>query len=171
MKQKTQTLKRVTRTSVTLFMAAAVILLTAQSALAYEGDHKTENQVKRSGYHQRDGVNNGFRARYRRLSGEQREVFKKRHAERKAQRRAEFEAFIGKSKDEISDAKAQGRSMGEVLQESGKTEQDAREFLNKRVEQKIAHVKERHDISEKKEQKIRERMSSFVEKIIGKWFR
>ncbi len=174
MSEKTMTLQRVSRVSLVIFMAVAVMLVLATPVSAEEGKAKKE-YFKKDGYHLKDKrffkKHKKFKARWNQMSKGDIQELKAKHTKLRKQRRAEFESFVGKSKEEIRKARKSGTSVGELLEQSGKTQDDARQFLENRAEKKLNHVKEKKDISDERELKIRERMKGFVQRMLSKWFK
>lgn len=173
MNTKTLTLSKVSKASLVTFLAAAVLILFTQNVQAYEGKTKKE-YFKKDGYNLKDRrffkKHKDFRARYDQMPKEEIQKLKSLHRERMKKRKAKFESFVGKTKEEIAEARKDGATMGQILEESGKTKEDAQQFLADRGEEKLAHIKQKKDISPEKEQKIRNKINSFVQRILGRWF-
>lgn len=162
-------------------VAVTTVMVTPASASAFEGFGHRNGQKHEGMMGKMEGEHRGksflseemraqFREEHQNLSEEERAQM---HEERRAGReenRAEMEEFTGMNREEMRAAHQDGQSIGDVLLENGKSEADAEDFLLERANERVDHVLEMHDLSETQETTLRERVSGFVERILGRWF-
>jgi hypothetical protein len=108
------------------------------------------------------------------LTEEERIAEREEHrAERRAhrdERHQETADFVGVSTDELKEARETGVSMGELLTENGKTQEDAETFLTTQANEHVDSIVERHELDTQEEATIRGRVSEFVGSILSRWF-
>lgn len=139
-------MNKLKKTSMTLATATGVLLITLTPASAFEGEGRMGMR----------GMGPGSMA-----------------PENRAQRdekRAELEAFVGLSRDEIRTARRSGQSMGDILAAQGKSEADAETFLTEQANQRVEMIAEDHALSAEEKFTLQERVSNFVQSMLSRWF-
>lgn len=111
-----------------------------------------------------------FRADFEALSEEEREALKEEHKAFHDEMRKKWEDFTGLTREEMKELHHNDEKLGDVLQEHGVTEESMREFMLSNEEERLAQMKEHHDISEEEEATIRERFNTFIDKMIERLF-
>ncbi|MFC1626775.1 hypothetical protein ACFL1P_01065 [Patescibacteria group bacterium] len=115
-----------------------------------------------------------FRVAHQNLTEEEhmqlREEHKAKKQEIRQEKRVAVEEFTGLSHDEIREAKQDGRLMGDILEGQGKTQEDAETFLTEQVGKKIDMIVDRHDLTNEQEETIQNRLSTFVQNVLNRWF-
>jgi len=81
-----------------------------------------------------------------------------------------IEEFTGLEIGEIRERIRNGESLGDIIQELGKTPVEAEAFLTQLGEQRVSHIVETHDLSEEDAQTLYEKVSGWVENILSRWF-
>lgn len=176
-------MKKTTRNSLIALGVLASTVFGAQSAFAFGGEwNKGENNGLRHGGFKAGLVSEEQRtewkvekkAEFENLTEEERKAL---HEEKMTQRKemheakkAEFESFTGLTRDEMKVARQSDESMGDILGAKGVTEDDVETFFTTRLTEKVDSIVERHDLGADAEQTMRDRISEFVGKILGKWF-
>ena len=115
-----------------------------------------------------------WRVEYQDLTNEERqakhEEMKANRAEYRAEKREAIEGFTGLTSTELKEARRAGESMGDILTKQGITESDAEVFLTDRANDKVDSIVERKDLDAEDEQTLRDRISTFLQNILSKWF-
>jgi bifunctional DNA-binding transcriptional regulator/antitoxin component of YhaV-PrlF toxin-antitoxin module len=84
--------------------------------------------------------------------------------------KADMEEFIGLTHEEMRELHEDGKTMTEILSDQGITEDEAEEFLTEQAEKQVTEIVERHDLSSEQEQTLRDRIETYVQSILEKWF-
>lgn len=161
--------------------AVTLVMVSPSSVSAFGGfgprdGQKPEGMIgKMRGEHRGEGLvpqemREEFKGDFQNLSEEERAQMREEHQARRGEHKAEMEEFTGKTREEMREARQSGQTMGEVLEENGKSQEDAEAFLTQRVNEKVDHITEKHDLDESQVETIRARVGDFVQKILGKWF-
>jgi len=111
-----------------------------------------------------------FKSKFKVMTEEEKAKMREERKVMMQEKRAAMKEFIGLSREEMREAKKLGKNVGDVLLEQGKTIEDAEKFLTDQAEKKIEKITEVHDLSEDAEKKIRDRLTSFVQRILDRWF-
>lgn len=183
----TYCMKSLTTAALALAIVAGVGAVGAHSVDAFGGFRGGEDGGFKGGMHRIHSGENALvpeelrsewrtekRALLEDMTDEERqEYFEERRAERQEHREAKtaaFEEFVGLDKEEIRELKADGQSMGDILESQGITEDEAEDFLTERANDKVDDLVERHDLSEADENTLRDRIANFVQNILDRWF-
>lgn len=149
----------------------------AQSALAFGGGEHKGPRGDREGLvpqEMKAEWREAKKAEFENLTDEERQALREEMRENKQtareERRAAFEEFTGLSGEELKEAKQSGESIGNLLSAQGITEGDAENFLTEQATNKVDSITERHDIDAEDEQTLRDRISTFVQSILDRWF-
>lgn len=86
------------------------------------------------------------------------------------EQRTEVENFTGLTRDEIRDMHRNGGSIGDALAQNGVTKESAQAFLTEQANERVDAIVENHDLTSAQEQTLRDRVSSFVSRILDRWF-
>ena len=159
-------------TIATGFTLAALLATVATPAFAFErgGD---------DGERHRGGDRNGlvtqeeraeFRANFENLTEEERAAHKEERRAFREEQKAAFEEFSGLTREEVKEAKQNGESIGDVLTEQGITEAGTGVFLTEQANNKVDHIVETHNLDEAQETTLRDRIPTFVQNILNRWF-
>lgn len=84
--------------------------------------------------------------------------------------RGDLETFVGLPSEQIRAARQDGKTMGDILTASGKTEADAEAFLIARANEQVDKAVERHNLTPEQEATLRGRIPEFVRTILSRWF-
>lgn len=161
-----------------LLPVLSLVFIGANSALAFSGGegfggHKGFRGGDREGLVPSE-IRQEWRSGYVNLSEEERqarrEEMKVNRGVMREERKAQIEAFTGISHDELKTARQSGESMGDILTEQGITEDEAESFLAERANDRVDNIVEKRDLDAEDEQTLRDRIATFVQKILGKWF-
>lgn len=107
---------------------------------------------------------------FKNLSEEERkELFEKRQNAMQEQRE-EWQDFIGLSPEEIREEVKDGNTIGDILEDQGKSEEDAEEFLTDQANERVDEIVDRRDLDSEQEENLRDRAITFVQKILDRWF-
>lgn len=173
-------MNKTTKTLIVLGILASTVL-GGQVALAHErGDGQGG---LRNGWNRQGGlVSSELREEWRaerkvefaNLTDEERQALREEMKTKRAgmheEKKQAFLAFSGLTADEVKEARQSGESIGDILEAQGITEEDAEAFITARANDKVDTIVERHNLDEDKEQTLRERVSTFIGKILSKWF-
>ncbi len=162
-------------------VAVTGVMIAPQSAEAFMGFGKGEGngdgQGMRRSFKERRGeglipaeMREQFREEHQNLSEEERAQMREEHRSMRDEKKAEMEEFTGVTREEMREAHQNGETMGDVLLENGKTQEDAETFLTQRANEKVDHIVERHELDETQASSLRERVDDFVQSILGRWF-
>jgi len=156
-----------------LVLTAGVTLASVNAASAFGGE---DHQGMRRGGEHRAGtlispeLREEMRAQHQNMSEEERAA---RHAEHRAMRAEKHEAmeeFTGLSHDELREVRRDGGSIGGVVLENGRTQQDAEVFLQQQANERVDAIVERHNLDDAQEQGVRDRVGEFVQNMLNRWF-
>lgn len=111
-----------------------------------------------------------FREEYQNLSEEEKAALHEERIAHREARQAERENFLGMSREEMREAHQSGKSMSEILSETGKTQAETEAFIRENTDQRINAVTERHDLTQEQEQTLKNRVDSFIQNLLGRWF-
>lgn len=111
-----------------------------------------------------------WKANHKDMTAEERAEFKAEMKEARKDNHAEFATFVGLSIEEIREAKKDGKTMGEILEDQGKDRGETEEFLEARAETKIEAAVERKDLNDEQEDNLRDRLYNFIQKLLDRWF-
>lgn len=142
-----------------LLPVLGLMVLGTDSAYAFKGE-------RGEGGHDR-GVHKEYLST---LTDEEREALKEERRATREEHREAFEDFSGLSREDIQDIREEGGSIGDALKENGITESDAEEFLTERAEERVEWKVDTFDLDEDEEENLRDRISSFIDRILSKWF-
>jgi len=167
-------MKHTTQISLAVIALVATVGISAisiESAAACEGFGKGKHFAKGDRFHLvPPEMKSEFRGKFKDLSDEERAVLKEEMKAMKQAHHAQMEEFTGHTKEEMREFRKDGKTMGDILAEQGKTQEDAEAFLTEMANDRVDTIVERHDLSAEDEQTIRERIVEFVQHILNKWF-
>ena len=122
----------------------------------------------------KEGLREEHREEFENLSKEEQLAQREEHREeRKANReenQQEVADFVGVSSDELKQAHENGTSIGDLLTQNGKTQEDATTFLTEQATDRADSIVERHELDTEEEATVRGRITEFVTSILGRWF-
>ena len=104
------------------------------------------------------------------MSYEERAELRQSRQAVREEHREEMENFTGISHEEMRELHWNGESVGDVLEANGVTESEAEEFLTERAEERVDFIVDRHDLDADAEESLRDRITGFVDRILGRWF-
>jgi DNA-directed RNA polymerase specialized sigma subunit len=156
-------------------------LLGSTSVSAFEGGMrgKMHDRGGKDRFHlvsqeMRDEFRAEHKAEFENLSQEERKALKVEHrAEKKAHReehKQEVADFVGVSTDELKEARNNGTSIGDLLTQNGKTQDEANTFLTEKANERVDFIVERHELNSEEEASVRSKVTEFVANILGRWF-
>ncbi|NCN28698.1 MAG: hypothetical protein COU67_02670 [Candidatus Pacebacteria bacterium CG10_big_fil_rev_8_21_14_0_10_44_54] len=169
-------MKKLKKSTLALATATGVLLIALSPAVAFEGENKMgmwdhgprdlapENRLITPELHEQ------FREQYDSLSEEQQRQLREERITRREEKRAEMEAFVGLTREEMREARKSGQSMSEILASQGKTEADAEVFLTEQANERIQMMADHHDLTTEETATLQERVTNFVQKMLARWF-
>ena len=104
------------------------------------------------------------------LTEEEKEAFKEERKENRESKKAEMEAFIGVTHEEMREAREEGKTMSDILAENGKTQADAEAFLRSEALEKIDSMVENHNLSSEDRESMLANIDEYVSNHIERWF-
>lgn len=175
-------MKNISKIALVTTLVVGGTLLGSTSVSAFEGGMRGEMRQRsdEDKFHlvseeMREGFREEHKEEFENLSEEEHIALREEHrSERKANRDAnqqEMANFVGVSTDELKEAHQNGTSMGDLLTENGKTQEDATTFLTEKANERIDSIVEKHDLDSEEESTVRSRVTEFVENILNKWFK
>lgn len=112
-----------------------------------------------------------LRADFKNLTADDKKALFESRREQMDEHRQAFEAFTGISKEEMKSLHQSGKSLGDILTDSGKTENDVKNFLTTQFNSRIDMIVKQHSLSSDQEQTLRDRVSDAVEKTLSRLFK
>ncbi|HVU80130.1 MAG TPA: hypothetical protein VHD37_02075 [Candidatus Paceibacterota bacterium] len=85
--------------------------------------------------------------------------------------RTDWENFVGLSSKEIRAELKDGKTMGDVLEDQGKSEAQTKVFLTDKANDRVDALADRYDLSSSQEATLRDRIANFVQHILDRWFK
>lgn len=110
------------------------------------------------------------RGDFKEMTEEEREEYREDAKTFRADMKASFENFVGLSKEELKEARKDGQTMGEILEDQGKDRDETEDFLTARGEARIDFVDDHHDLSAEDEVTLRARITTWIGKVLDRWF-
>jgi hypothetical protein len=173
-------MKTISKIALVTTIVVGSTVLSSTQASAFEGKmggrmrSEGRNKFHLVSQEMKEGFREAHKAEFENLSDEEKEALKSEHrTQRKANRESiklEVAEFVGVTTDELKDARKNKVSMGELLTQNGKTQEDATSFLTQKANSRVSEISERHDLDEAQTQTLSARVSGFVENIVNKWF-
>lgn len=161
--------KRVTIAVATATVLGATILLTRP--ISAHGRSGWGVRAKDTQYRLvPDEIRAGFMEEFKNLSDEERFRLRRHHMGMWSGKHRMIEEFTGLSIDEIKLRIQEGESLGDIIQELGKTEEEAEAFLTEIGSTKVDKIAETHNLSDEDTENLRSRISEWVNKILERWF-
>ena len=175
-------MKNISKIALVTTLVVGGTLLGSTSVSAFEGEMRGEmrerggeDKFRLVSQEMREEFKEEHKAEFENLSEEERIALREEHREeRRSNRdanRQEVADFVGVSTQELKEAHQNGTSMGDILTENGKTQEDATTFLTERANERVDSIVERHDLDSEEESTVRSRVTEFVENILNKWFK
>lgn len=155
----------------TAFTVIALTGATATSTFAFGGRHKGMHQDGEEHFHLvPDEMREEFRSDFENLNDEERTALREERRTMHEERKAEFEGFVGLTKEELRERHRNGETMSDILESQGITEEEAETFFVTQANEKVDTIVEKHNLSEEEESTLRNRISEFVQNIMNRFF-
>lgn len=115
-----------------------------------------------------------FKEKWQEMTPEEKKELAQEIREKRQENRQEkiaaIEEFTGLTKEELKDAHKEGKTIGEIVKEQGKTKEEAEIFLTEQANKRVDIIVENHNLTEEQEQTLRARIAEFVQRILERWF-
>lgn len=161
--------KRVTIAVATATVLGATILLTRP--ISAHGQHQWGMRQKDAQYHLvPEEMRQQFLQEFQTLSNEDQFKLRTHHMEMWPGRHQMIEEFTGLSIQEIRTLVRNGESLGDIIQELGKTPEEAEAFLTELGTTKVDKIVEVHNLNDEDANSLYSRVSDWVSNIIDRWF-
>lgn len=138
--------------------------------LSPAGHRGSRGGMMRSGGLIPEEMKEEFRSDFENMTEEEKVAMKEQRQSMREERQASMQEFTGVTREEFMQAKEEGKTMGDVLTEQGKTQADAESFLTKQANNRIDNMVEKHDLTTIQEQTLRNRVIEFVQNILTRWY-
>lgn len=161
----------------------AVVGLTTLSVASVDAHGRGKMGGERGGQYQGEGRGMGpgaglvpdelrdqWREEYQNMTDEQRAALREERDANREEHQAEMEEFWGLNRDEMRERHRSGETMSDLIQEQGKTQDQVREHLTEQANERVDMMAEHHDLSAEQTQSIRDRVATFVDSMMNRWF-
>lgn len=161
--------KRITLVVATATVLGATILLT-RPASAHDRLGGGRNGNRSQYTLVPDDLRDQFHLNLQNMSEEERLQLRNERRSKWTYHQKAIEEFTGLDIETIRERIKNGESLGDIISELGKTEEEAQAFLTQIGEDRVSHIVETHDLSEEDAQTLYQRVSDWVENILSRWF-
>lgn len=167
-------MKSSTKVLNSLVAISALMIIATASVSAYEdGDHhRSRNHRGDMGIHSLipQELRDQFKHDYQSLTSQQKLELRRERQTLRQENQAEMERLTGMTHDQIWQAKQNGQTIGEILQEKGVSPEQVEQFLTNRLISKVDQIVENHDLSQDQVNTLTTRIADFVSTIMDRWF-
>lgn len=170
-------MKNISKIALVTTLVVGGSLISSTPASAFEGgmhERGGEDRFHLVSEEMRTEFREEHKQEFENLSEEERNSLREEHKEErranKESNQQEVADFVGVSTDELKEAHQNGTSIGDLLTENGKTQEDANTFLTEQANKKADSIVERHELTSEEEATVRGRVSEFVQSILARWF-